>query len=238
MKQILISAGEFIMGDDIYYDERPAHKVNLKSFWIDQTEVTNEMFAAFLNDQRNQAEGGVTWLDSTDDRVRIHLVGYTWRADRGYEDHPVVEVTWYGAHAYCAWTGRRLPTEAEWEKAARGINGNIYPWGNNAPNDKLLNFDKNVGGTTKVGSYPAGASLYGVLDMAGNVWEWTADWYDASYYEVAPLDNPLGPESGAFRVLRGGAWSYRDTYARSVHRNMGAPFISHDFIGFRCASSR
>ncbi len=237
INMVFVPAGRFIMGGDVYYEEQPIHSVNLNAFWMDQTEVTNAAFANFLNETGNRLEGGVTWLDAKDDSVRIHFRDNSWQADQGYENHPVVEVTWHGANAYCSWAGRRLPTEAEWEKAARGTTANIYPWGNNEPNADLLNFNKNVGDTTEVGSYPNGASPYGALDMAGNIWEWTADWYARTYYSSPPSINPQGPDSGIFRVLRGGAWSYRDTYARSMNRNAGAPYISHDFIGFRCASS-
>ena len=237
MKMVYVPAGEFIMGGDVYYDEKPIHIVNLKAFWIDQTEVTNAMYATFLTQEGNREEGSETWLDSSDKDAHIHLLEDAWQPEPGYEDHPVIEVTWYGANAYCSWAGRRLPTEAEWEKAARGTKGNLYPWGNDAPTDDLLNFMENLKGPTRVGSYPNGASPYGALDMAGNVWEWVADRYSQTYYAHSPFDSPMGPESGFFRALRGGAWNYRDTYARSVHRHMGAPTISHDFIGFRCASS-
>lgn len=247
MKMVYVPAGEFTMGGEVYYDEKPIHTVNLNAFWIDQTEVTNVMFAAFLTEEGNREQSGVLWLDSQDQNTYIHLEKDSWQADQGYEDHPVVEVTWYGANAYCSWAGRRLPTEAEWEKAARwkpSRDGNgqgegealTYPWGNNDPTADVLNFNDTIGDTTKVGSYPNGASPYGALDMAGNVWEWVADWHSRTYYANSPFNNPLGPETGFFRVLRGGAWNYRETYARSIHRNRGLPIISHNFIGFRCAS--
>jgi len=237
MRMVYVPSGEFIMGSEIYFDERPIHAVNLSGFWIDQTEVTNAMFALFITKEGNREEDGVTWLDAKDENARIHLADASWQAEQGYEDYPVVEVTWYGAKAYCSWANRRLPTEAEWEKAARGVSGNIFPWGNNDPNGELLNFNNENDSTTRTGSYAAGVSPYGALDMAGNAWEWVADRYSRTYYASSPLVNPAGPDSGVFRVLRGGAWRYRDTYARSSHRNRGIPTISHDFIGFRCASS-
>jgi len=233
---VFVPAGEFVMGGDAYFEEQPIHQVILDAFWIDKTEVTNAMFAEFLNQWGIREEGGEAWLDTTDEDVRIHLTDGIWRSEQAYENHPVVEVTWFGANAYCAWAGRRLPTEAEWEKSARGIHGNIFPWGNKNPTPDLLNFNNNFGDTTKVGSYPQGASPYGALDMAGNVWEWVADRHSRTYYSNSPLENPPGPEAGFFRVLRGGGWNYRDTYVRSIHRNRGAPTISHDFVGFRCAS--
>ena len=237
MKMVFVPAGEFNMGGDVYYHENPIHLVHLNAFWIDQTEVTNAMFAAFLNAHSNLLGDRITALDTKDEDAHIHLVDGSWQAIQAYEAHPVVEVTWYGAVAYCSWAGRRLPTEAEWEKAARGTNEHIYPWGNEEPTADMLNFNDDIGDTTKVGSYAKGASPYGVLDMAGNVWEWTADWYAPTYYVNSPSVNPVGPDSGLFRVLRGGAWNYRDTYARSSHRNVAAPIVSHDFIGFRCARS-
>jgi len=237
MRMVFVPAGEFIMGGDAYFDERPIRLVTLDSFWIDQTEVTNAMFADFLNQWGNRKEGGDAWLDTTDEDVRIHLINGFWRSEQLYENHPVVEVTWFGANAYCSWAGRRLPTEAEWEKSARGIQGNIFPWGNKDPTPDLLNFNNNFGDTTKVGSYPRGAGPYGALDTAGNVWEWVADRHSRTYYSSSPLENPLGPDTGFFRVLRGGGWNSRDTYVRSMHRNRGAPTISHHFVGFRCAQS-
>jgi formylglycine-generating enzyme required for sulfatase activity len=238
MKMVFVPAGEFIMGGHVYYHENPIHLVRLNAFWIDQTEVTNAMFAAFLNAHSNLLGDRITALDTKDEDAHIHLVDGSWQAIQAYEAHPVVEVTWYGAVAYCSWAGRRLPTEAEWEKAARGTNEHIYPWGNDEPTADMLNFNDVIGDTTKVGSYATGASPYDVFDMAGNVWEWTADWYAPTYYVNSPSVNPLGPDSGLFRVLRGGAWNDRDTYARSSHRSVADPIVSHDFLGFRCARSQ
>jgi formylglycine-generating enzyme required for sulfatase activity len=241
MALLYIPTGKFTMGSENGQDdEKPAHTVYLDAFWMDQTEVTNEMYTAFLNEEDNQREGDALWLDENEDDVHIHKIGETWTVDPGYEDHPVTEVTWYGARAYCTWTGRRLPTEAEWEKAARGgLEGKSYPWGDEVPSCKkgtkngatfANNEDCNFGEPTQIKNYtPNGYELY---DMAGNVWEWVADWYGV--YQEAPDSNPSGAETGKFRVVRGGAWDYSSSYLRSAFRGRDSPKTTAPDVGFRC----
>jgi serine/threonine-protein kinase len=166
----------------------------------------------------------------------------------GLEDHPVVQVSWNDASAYCFWAGRRLPTEAEWELAARGTDARIFPWGDFSASGNLLNFadsrlnadfsnmdvDDGYEFTSPVGSYPEGASPYGVMDMAGNVWEWVFDYYGEAYYRSSPSSNPDGPSTGMFRGIRGGSWSNSPALNRAAYRGKADPNHSYDKIGFRC----
>jgi len=246
---VYVPAGEFIMGSDKgHRDEQPVHTVYLDAFYIDRTEVSNAQFAQFLNEQSNQQEGGVTWLDIGAWHCLITESGGQYQPKSGYEDHPVIEVSWYGAEAYCQWAGNRLPTEAEWEKAARGTDGRTYPWGNTFDGSKGNFCDKNCtydhkdpsmddgyARTAPVGSYPAGGSPYGALDMAGNVWEWVADWYDGGYYAASPESNPKGPASGDSRVIRGGSYSNNEANVRAAYRGSFAPDVPYSWVGFRCA---
>jgi formylglycine-generating enzyme required for sulfatase activity len=223
---LYVPGGEFTMGSDSSSEEKPIHKVNLDTFWIDQTEVTNKMYAACVS------SGVCVSPTGTYSQRRSNYYG-----EAQFENYPVIFVTWSDANIYCAWADRRLPTEAEWEKAARGTDERIYPWGKAAPGETLLNFNSIIGDTTEVGSYPNGASPYGVYDMAGNVWEWVSDWYDKTYYLSSPSSNPLGPDSGYGRVLRGGSWNDADGSVRSAYRSGNSPKTSNFNFGFRCARS-
>ena len=213
--------------------EQPAHTVGLDGFWLDQTPVTNGQYAGFLNEMGNQVEGGVTWLDVEDDYSLIEQEGEGFQPRQGYENHPVWEVSWYGAAAYCEWAGSRLPTEAEWEYAARGVEGSVFPWGDDAPTCDQAAFRECVEvGPVAVGLYPGGSSWCGAQGMSGNVWEWVADWY-TDYPSEGQL-NPEGPDSGVTRVLRGGSWRSNPFALRGAFRYMYPPMVTYDF-GFRCA---
>jgi formylglycine-generating enzyme required for sulfatase activity/tRNA A-37 threonylcarbamoyl transferase component Bud32 len=239
MTLVYVPAGEFAMGStEGYGDEQPVHTVALDAFWLDQTEVTNAQYATFLNERGNQEEGGVTWLDIEDGDCQIEKSGDTFQPESGYGVHPVIEVSWYGAAVYCEWTGGRLPTEAEWEYAARGPEGFVYPWGDSWQ-PGLANCDEDdcedgFEYTAPVGSFPEGASWVGALDMAGNVWEWVADWYDAEYYARSPRENPTGPEDGDYRVQRGGSWGNSVDVSRCGYRRWDDPWGRDFDWGFRC----
>jgi serine/threonine protein kinase len=231
MTLVYVPAGEFTMGSDSGdFNEKPIHTVYLDAFWIDQTEVTNAIYAKCVQDSKCVQPKVTTYYN-----------------DANYASHPVVYVSWNDAKAYCSWADRRLPTEAEWEKAARGQDGTIYPWGN-IFDGKLLNFcdtncpifwanpsfDDGYADVAPVGSYPSGKSMYDVLDMAGNVWEWVADWYSNLYYAGSPASNPLGPVSGQYRVLRGGSHQEQSVDVRSSNRDGSEPSLASLDRGFRC----
>ena len=279
MVMVYAPAGEFVMGHtdedieaivaecgedcqpDHFIDEQPPHRVQMDGFWLDQTEVSNAQFAGFLAEMGNQTEGGVTWLDVQAKGRLIVQEGGTYRPKKDYADHPVVEVSWYGAEAYCEWAGGRLPTEAEWEYAARGPQGFLFSWGDefdclagNLDDETEVTAYVVPGGvgcdgyerTAPVGQFPAGESWCGALDMIGNVWEWVADWYDTGYYSASPLRNPQGPDSGPARELsdgrtgpvklqRGGSWYTKSYFSHTARRGWHLPFESAASVGFRCA---
>ena len=231
MVLVYVPAGEFRMGsagsDSLARDnEKPQHTVYLDAFWMDRTEVTNAMYALCVKAGACQPPASVK------SSTRSSYYG-----DSSYDNFPVIYVSWSEAAVYCTWAGRRLPTEAEWEKAARGTDGRLYPWGNASPDANRLNFNMYVGDTTAVGSYPSGASPYGALDMAGNVWEWVADRYSSTFYSGSPASNPSGPASGAHRVLRGGSWGYANRFVRAAVRGWDYPADRFNDFGFRCAHS-
>lgn len=228
-----VPAGEFWMGcneaidNDCSKDEKPYHAVTLLAYKIGKYEVTVGEY------QQCVTNGACNNGDYAHYYTNTDYSGCNYGVE-SKRNHPMQCVTWYGAKAYCEWIGGRLPTETEWEKAARGTDGRKYPWGNTEPtSDKAV---YSVSNTMDVGSKPAGVSPYGAYDMAGNVWEWVNDWYAPDYYASSPTNNPAGPETGDDRVLRGGSWFWAyDYYLRTSHRYYDHPGFWDGNCGFRCA---
>jgi formylglycine-generating enzyme required for sulfatase activity len=234
MAMRFVPDGAFLMGTDdtvdAYEQERPQHTVILGAFWIDETEVTNTQYRICVDAGACESPSIITYYD-----------------DPTRADHPVVYVTWAKADAYCSWLADEtgwdvgLPTEAQWEKAASWDYAAevkyLYPWGDDEATATLLNYQgSGLGRTTPVGSYPLGASPYGALDMAGNVWEWVHDWYGYSYYKTTDgAVDPTGPSTGTQHVMRGGSYGYDDHKARATHRDAGSLKASGVGLGFRCA---
>ena len=234
---IAIHAGAFAMGSDTGpEDERPQHLVHLPAYAIDRTPVTNRAFAQFLNAVGPQNKAGERLFDVDDPDARIHMADGKWTADRGFELHPVVEVTWAGARDYCEWRGKRLPTEAEWEKAARGTDARRYPWGNDPPDNARARYAAGWNATLAVGSFPQGASAYGVQDMAGNVWHWVSSAYRPYPYRAEDGREDRTP--GPVRATRGGGHDSQPADLASTQRGKNLsrnPRSGHHNIGFRCA---
>ncbi len=245
MVQVFVPSGSFRMGGvdaDAQSDEKPAHNVSMSSFWIDKVEVTNSMYQLCV--QANACDAPRDFKSAT----RPSYFG-----NAQFNDYPVIYVNWQDAFNFCKWVGGRLPTEAEWEYAARGsADYRRFPWGDQSPDNSLANYDFTQRDTTRVGSFPTGASPFGALDMAGNVWEWVNDFYSPTYYGNAPSQNPQGPTAGVNgprKVIRGGSWA--DPYKELRVSNRGyalAPDLTadsksaaymgeaNDKIGFRCAA--
>ncbi len=248
MVQLYVPEGEFLMGSsqeslDAIENELPQHKVFLDAYWIDQTEVTNAMYSKCV--EAGSCSAPVSNKSQTRD---------SYYNNPEYNNYPVIWVSWEDAVTYCAWAGRRLPTEAEWEKAARGTEGKRYSWGNERPLGIRANYcDKNCSfdwkdqavddryaDTAPVNEYKDGKSPYGTLNMSGNVWEWVADWYDEAYYASSPNRNPTGPSrptTGEKRVVRGGSWNNDAKMLRSAVRSFDIPTTNGNNWGFRCARS-
>ena len=240
---VFIPEGPFNMGFKIDneegwgdMDEEPVHTVTLSSYWIDKYEVTSSSFSTFLNKHKNQAHSFIEITSA----VTIKHENQVYEARKGLENYPVNRVSWFGADAYCKWVGKRLPTEAEWEKAARGNDQRIFPWGNNFPDNTRVTFRRKFSEEEfkvmePVDGMKKGVSPYGVHHMAGNVWEWVSDWFDASAYQDENRRNPQGPDSGISKVLRGGNWYYKAYYLRTTYRFNEKPQTFKVWQGFRCA---
>ncbi len=219
---VYVPAGEFIMG--LGYGDAPTKTVTLDAYWIQQTVVTNKMY--------NQC------VTSGNCTVPVQEIGAPPIDSIQYGDYPVVGVDWTAANAYCQWIGGQLPSEAQWEKAARGQNGNVYPWGNTKPTCDLANFGTCVKHTSDVNDYPSGKSPYGLLDMAGNVYEWVNDYYDANYYASGPSANPTGPATGDHRVIRGSSFESDASQLLAALRHPSPPDYTSQDLGFRCVVSQ
>jgi len=242
--EIFIPAGEFQMGCDPNHNDgyecnpdHQLHTVYLDDYYIDTYEVTNIKFAEFLNLRGANDCGPYDRCADLND-TQFSLQNGRYVVDPGYAHYPANAITWYGAEAYCASVGHRLPTEAEWEKAARGTEDTrAYPWGDESPSCDVVNYRACVGGTAEVGSFPLGASPYGVMDMSGNIMEWVNDRYAADYYTYTPYSNPQGPESGHTHVQKGAAWHFNELSIRVTARKHYFPYKEHFRFGFRCARS-
>jgi len=237
-----VPAGKFLMGaqkrnkskpnydPEADRDESPVREIELKTYQIGRYPVTVEEYRRFLEDDGYQDE---QWWKSGGPGERTQPTD--WDEQLEHPNRPVVNVTWYEAAAYCAWAGGRLPTEAEWERAARGLEGRKYPWGTARPQPEYANYDKTeVGHPTPVGLFPLGATPEGMQDLAGNVWEWIADWYEEDYYSKSPVENPRGPEQGELRVVRGASFYGVASGLRAASRDWGGPDGGGGSIGFRC----
>ena len=245
---LLIPSGDFFMGDeDGGLNAGTVHEVYLDTFYMDKYPVTHKQYSKFLNEIGNHEEGGSLWtdvnaynIDSEMGHTPLIKKGDFYMVKQGFENYPVINVSWYGAVAYANWVGGRLPTEAEWEKASRGgLHNKQYPWGNEEPEGRAnfgpcgsadnLHLLKEA--IRPVGSYTPNG--YGLYDMAGNVGEWCHDWYDETYYERSPKENPKGPSSGEDRVFRGGSWCEREYFCKNYARNWKTPEYPSMLVGFR-----
>jgi formylglycine-generating enzyme required for sulfatase activity len=222
---VLVPAGEFTMGGNEAVTEKPVHQVSLDAYYMDKYEVTVGQYAKFLEATSRKAPPEWKILNQP-----------------SHQQHPVVMMDWSDANRYCHWAEKRLPTEAEWEKAARGTDGRMYPWGNDLPTPQRANYGKKKwdkhAALVPVGTMEDGKSPYGIHDMAGNAWEWVSDWYDRVYYKNSPSQNPKGPEHGDFKVLRGGSWHSKPESLHSANRNYSPPeHHQNHYNGLRCAKT-
>ena len=226
VSMVLIPSGKFTMGaSDSFPNESPIHLVNLSTYYIDKYEVTNKNYTLCVQDG-----------ECLPPKKRNSKTYPSYFGNSEFDNYPVIYVTWNMAQQYCLWRDARLPSEAEWEKAARGVDGRIYPWGDTIKNSEV-NYNGQVGDLTFIGKYNSGVSPYGLFDMAGNAQEWVNDWYQADYYSslFGDIQDPQGPSAGDERVIRGGSWDAGKNFIRTTYRFKSAPSVSFYNISFRCA---
>jgi formylglycine-generating enzyme required for sulfatase activity len=238
---VAVPAGPFMMGSgpaekSADADERPAHRVTLKAFYIDRFEVTEAQYRRFLAETR----GSHRLCERNEPPSKEHTPSReTWtETDRGTAQMPVVGVDWFDAFSYCAWAGKRLPSEAEWEKAARGTEEWTYPWGDRFEKGRANSWEQGRKLRLPVGTFESGASPFGAEDMAGNVWEWVSDWYAPKWYLDSPKEDPAGPASGSFRAVRGGSCLSDLRGVRTTVRDGNDPAGRYSNFGFRCAQTQ
>ena len=228
-EMIFIPEGPFLMGndsEDALNSSRPAHEVTLKGYWIDRYEVTNHQYAKCVATQF-----------CTEPKKRSSATRPDYFGNSEYAAYPVIYVDYYQAAAYCNWAGKRLPTEAEWEKVARGEKGLLYPWGNKLPKELPAQINLfESGDTAPVNAFPEGISPYGIYNMEGNVWEWTADQFDQFYYSKSPARDPQAVTGGNDYVIRGFSWAYPFSRYEITTRNSSYILNSTYDLGFRCAA--
>lgn len=237
---VQIPAGTYTVGREVeeFPAEGPTHTVTLGAFEIDVYEVTNSQFRSFTNaeDCPGPAVEGNPDPCVYDGAVQSNTRFDYW-TNGTYRKYPVLNVRWDQADAYCRWLGKRLPTEAEWEVAARGSDAYLYPWGNEEPTCADANFEGCTPDSVSRYDLEGGVSPFGAMFMAGNLAEWTADWYNADYYTWGPTDNPQGPQTGSSKVVRGGSWYCPATKVTTTYRDHANPMLQYNTIGFRCARS-
>ena len=232
----LIPEGEFLAGGAGSDEGKGTFKVRIPAYYLALHTITNAQYARFLNEEKPKKEDQDKWID-LDSSCYVRLMGKSYEAYGGKENHPVVQVSWYGAEAYCKWAGLRLPTELEWEKGSRGTDGREYPWGKEWDQNKCRNsMNKGNEQTCEVWKYEAGCSPWGLYQMAGNVWEWCADWYESGDYDRYKRGDLASPKSGSSRVLRGGSWflDLTDLF-RCADRDDRGPAYRSYLNGFRGA---
>jgi formylglycine-generating enzyme required for sulfatase activity len=233
---VYVPPGIFLMGDAsdrADYDEAPVHEVYLDGYLIDVYPVTNDRYAMFLQALAELGKHPTIWCHPEEPPHKNHTPQFLYNDKWNQSHYPVIGVDWWDAYAYCQWAKKSLPTEAEWEKAARGTDARPYPWGHELPTPDRCNFNKVYGQTTSIYKFLNDKSPYGCSNMAGNVWQWCLDWFDPTYYRYSPTKNPKGSETGTAKVGRGGSWMNDARRIRTTARAYGGTEDRNYRLGFR-----